>query len=245
LERSEVGKLAERVQGWLTDYEGALLYELARNCTGKGVIVEIGSWKGKSTIWLASGSKKGKKIKVYAVDPHTGSSEHRRAFGKIRTFEEFDRNLKEARVNDIVVPILATSAEAANVFKEPVELIFIDGSHEYEMAKLDFQSWFPKVVNGGIMAFHDSFRGTGPRRVVEESLCKSPNFRNLTFAGSIGFAEKVTSNSMGERFRNRFTVLLRGLYELGFYDVYESMTKFPLPRVIREIGKRLLRTLGR
>src|SRR5204862_2126445 len=56
------------IGGWLTPKEGRLLYELARGCTGRGVIVEIGSWKGKSTIWLASGSRRGPGVFVYAID---------------------------------------------------------------------------------------------------------------------------------------------------------------------------------
>ncbi len=69
--KEEVQKLAAPIKGWLKDKEGQLLYDLAKNCTGKGVIVEIGSWKGKSTTWLAHGSKEGNKVRVYAIDPHT------------------------------------------------------------------------------------------------------------------------------------------------------------------------------
>ncbi|WP_455277747.1 hypothetical protein [[Eubacterium] cellulosolvens] len=60
-EKGRIKKLTDKVEGWLTDKEGELLYKLAKQCTGKGVIVEIGSWKGKSTIWLGMGSKNGKK----------------------------------------------------------------------------------------------------------------------------------------------------------------------------------------
>lgn len=57
IRKEEIKKLVERVDGWLTHGEGGLLYNLAKNCKGNGVIVEIGSWKGKSTIWLGAGSK--------------------------------------------------------------------------------------------------------------------------------------------------------------------------------------------
>jgi hypothetical protein len=63
MEIDEIKKLVFKINGWLTDKEGELLYNLAKNCTGKGVIVEIGSWKGKSTIWLGKGSKAGKKLR--------------------------------------------------------------------------------------------------------------------------------------------------------------------------------------
>jgi predicted O-methyltransferase YrrM len=81
-ETDEVKKFVDNIDGWLFEREGELLYDLAKNCTGKGVIVEIGSWKGKSTIWLGKGSKRGKKVLIYAIDPHTGSPETKRIFSK-------------------------------------------------------------------------------------------------------------------------------------------------------------------
>src|SRR5574337_1383187 len=91
-EKAELRELARGIEGWLGDREGEVLYDLARKCTGRGAIVEIGSWKGKSTIWLAKGSKAGNGVKVYAVDTHTGSSEHRQDAGGVWTFDAFKRN---------------------------------------------------------------------------------------------------------------------------------------------------------
>ena len=73
-------ELIQHIDGWLTDEEAKLLYKLAKNC--KGVIVEIGSWKGKSTICMAKGSKAGNNVKIYAIDPHVGSSEHKKKYEK-------------------------------------------------------------------------------------------------------------------------------------------------------------------
>src|SRR5688500_180349 len=89
-EIQNVQRLAEKVHGWLTADEGDLLFRLARNVTARmGVIVEIGSWKGKSTIFLARGSLAGSRVRVYAVDPHTGSEVHRQMWGRVATFPEF------------------------------------------------------------------------------------------------------------------------------------------------------------
>ena len=156
MEKEEVIRLIEKMDGWLSTVEMGLLYDLAKNCKGNGVIVEIGSWKGKSTICLSKGSKRGNQVKIYAIDPHTGDSKQRERLGKVWTFEEFERNIKSVEDDDVVIPIVKTSEEAAENFKEPVELIFIDGAHEYELIKLDFNLWFPKVIEGGIMAFHDT-----------------------------------------------------------------------------------------
>ena len=122
----EIKKLVDTLDGWLFEGEGELLYNLAKKSKGNGVIVEIGSWKGKSTIWIGNGSKRGKKIKIYAIDPHIGSSEHQETDDKVWTFEEFQKNIKAAKVNDIINPIVKTSEEVAKDFNKPVEFIFID-----------------------------------------------------------------------------------------------------------------------
>ncbi len=231
----ETKRLVKRIDGWLTDNEGELLYNLAKSCKGDGVIVEIGSWKGKSTIWLAKGSKAGNKLKVYAVDPHTGSSEHREMYGKVWTFEEFRRNIKDARVDDIVIPVLKTSEQATKFFDEPVEFIFIDGAHEYQLVKLDFELWFPRLIDGGIIAFHDTTWSAGPKEVAKEYVYKSEHFRNAGLVGSITFAEKVKQNCLRDRIRNRYILLLMNICEFAGRSY--------LPERIRIIGRRLTRLI--
>ena len=210
MEKDKTKRSASQVDGFLTDNEGELLYNFAKECTEKSAIVEIGSWKGKSTIWLGNGSKKGNRATVYAIDPHVVSHAHK-FYGNVRPFEEFTKNIKSAEVDDIVVPIVQTSETASNNFNENAELIFVDGAHEYEAVKLDFQLWFPKLLDGGIIAFHDSDRFNkypGPRRVVKEFLYNSNNFRNIGFVDSITFGQKVRRNSIKDKLRNRYVLLV-------------------------------------
>lgn len=233
-EIKEIKKISESIEGWLNETEGVFLYQLAEQCRGKGVIVEIGSFKGKSTIWLGSGAKKGKKVKVYAIDPHTGSQETISTFGKISTLREFQKNLHRVHIEDIVVPIVATSAEAAVKFTHPVELIFIDGSHEYDDVKLDFKLWFPKVAYGGYMVFHDTLGGySGPKKVVEEFLFQGNNFRNLKILESITAGQKVKKNSLIDRLRNRYILFLK--------HACEFLKEWHLPKGVVLAGKCLLR----
>lgn len=204
------------IQGWTTNREGKLLYRLAKKVKQKGVIVEIGSWKGKSTIYLATGSKAGNNAKIYAIDPHTGSKEHKEMLKGKSTFNEFKRNIKNAGIENLVIPILKTSEQAALNFNKPVDLIFIDGDHDYQAVLLDFNKWFPKVVNGGIMVFDDTINWQGPIKVVEENIYKSLNFRNIGFTEALTYAEKVSKNSFTDRLRNRFALFLRQLYVFEF-----------------------------
>jgi MMP 1-O-methyltransferase len=201
----ETSKTVEDVPGWLTRSEGKLLFNLAKSCAGRGVIVEIGSWKGKSTIWLAKGSQAGQNVKVYAIDPHSATEEHRRQ-GNLSTFQEFQQNISRAGVAGLVFPIVTTSEAAAASFNTPIEMIFIDGDHDYEAVKRDFELWYPKVVDGGVMAFHDTTVWQGPKKLVAERMYKSRHFCDGSFAGSIAFATKVRANTGGQRLRNRLAL---------------------------------------
>lgn len=203
----ETREFVKGVEGWLTDKEGETLYRLAQNCRGEGVIVEIGSYKGKSTIWLAAGSKDGRGIPVYAVDHHQGSPEHYLWYGHkpIRTFEEFQKNIKAAGLENIVIPIVKTSAEAAKDLNQPVALIFIDGSHDYESVKLDFDCWFPKLIDGGLIVFHDTsfpFLWLGPRKVVNQFIHRSDNFKDIKLIDSLTIAQKTSNCALADKIKN-------------------------------------------
>ncbi len=206
---------AKDIEGWFADVEGALLYSLAKKCNTNGVIVEIGSWKGRSTVFLAQGSKAGQRVRVYAIDPQTGNAEDQRLV-VIPTLDEFKKNIANAQVTDIVVPIVKTSEEAANDFLEPCALIFVDGCHEPGSVKQDFALWYPKLIEGGIIAFHDTLDWVGPRMLVKDLLYKSSNFKNVNFARSITYGTKVVQNTMADRTKNRFFLLLNNIYKSLF-----------------------------
>ena len=231
----ETKKFCNKIEGFMLDKEGELLFNLAKNCKGKGAIVEIGSWKGKSTIWLANGSKNGNNVKIYAIDHHIGSSEHKIYGTKIQTFQQFKQNIKKAKVEDIVFPIVKTSKEASENFSEDIEFIFIDGAHEYEYVKLDFDLWFPKVLDDGIMAFHDTLGWIGPKKFVKNYIYKSKYFKNVRFVGSITFAKKVRINTFIDRIENRKVLLVK--------DLYEFLVKLKLPKIIRKLLKSIFKKI--
>lgn len=232
-EIEEIKKIVENIEGWLGNEVGEFLYKAAKRVSGKGVIVEVGSWKGKSTVWLAKGSKAGANVKVYSIDPHTGSPEHVRKYGKIWTFEEFKKNIKNAGCEDIVIPLVKTSEGAARRWDKPIEFIFIDGAHEYESVKQDFELWFPHVIEGGVMAFHDTVGNwEGPKRVVKEFIYSSRNFKNVGFAGSATFGTKIKENTTFDRLRNKHILFLKNVYEL--------VGKVNLPKAIITAGRKFL-----
>ena len=223
----QVRDIVKNVDGWLTNSEGELLYRLAKKCTGRGVIVEIGSWKGKSTIWLAKGSQSGKQVPVYAIDPHTGSKEHQRRGSKVWTFDEFRHNIESAQVKQFVKPLVMESVKAAKLVKEPVELVFIDGAHDYASVKADFKAWYPKLVSGGIIAFHDSITWKGVRQLMEESVFESEHFRDIGLVASITYAQKVSYASVNDRIRNQLAETYSRALALGLL----VLLKLPRPLV--------------
>ena len=177
--------LVESIPGWLTRREANLLYNFARRCTGKGVILEIGSWKGKSTVCLAQGSRDGAGVPVHAVDPFTGSSEH----GQVFTFPEFQDNIQRSGVSSLIVPHKKTSEGAAQGWTKPIELLWIDGAHEEEFVRLDYTLWAPHLVQGGVIAFHDS-TDPGVWPVIDAFLFMGNSFRRIRFIDGITYAEK-------------------------------------------------------
>ena len=208
----DVEGLASSVEGWLSRVEGRLLYELARVTDPATCIVEIGSWKGRSTIWLAAGAKAGLGARVVAIDPHEGSSLHT---GGESTEDALRGNLELAGVSDRVDVLVSTSEAAAGHWSRPIGLLWIDGDHAYESVRRDFLLWEGQVVDGGIVALHDTLFWDGPGRVVSESLERSRRFSDLGWAHSITYATKRLHPSTRQLLRKRLAVPRRHLYGVG------------------------------
>lgn len=208
-------QVASAIDGWLTEREAKELYSLAQGIPSDLTVVEIGSWKGRSTVCLGYGAKDGKGAIIYAVDPHTGSSELKKMFGNaINTFNEFCQNIENAGLDTIVVPIKATSSEAAKKFNKKVDLLFIDGAHEFTYVKNDIELWFPKLIDGGIIAFHDSWHFLGPNLVTALMLLSSSKIRKPRLIDTITTFEKVNKNTFKDRCLN-----------IGFL-IYRTLTGF-------------------
>jgi predicted O-methyltransferase YrrM len=175
MQLSEARQHANSTEGWLSEQEGAELYQLAAQ-NNKGWTVEIGSWKGKSTIYLAAGAQENQygNNHIVAIDHFHGSPEHNQN-GPVYTLPEFWANLERAGVIGNVSTFIMPSARAAESWgAEPVGLLFIDGNHEYEAVKADLDMWWPKIAPEGILAMHD-LNWDGPARIIREELLGRPD----------------------------------------------------------------------
>jgi hypothetical protein len=166
------------IDGWLSEREACELYDLARDA--KGPIIEIGSWKGRSTAALALGSMDGGKHPVYAIDSFGGVGVARFTDGgekptKPTTPEQLRANLDAVGVNGLVKIIPFPSREAVD--KVPnCSVLFVDGDHSYEGAAGDIDAYFPKVLPGGTIMLHDVTEGDpGVVQAVDEKIMTRPH----------------------------------------------------------------------
>ena len=214
------------VEGWLSDEEAGTLYRLARACTGRGVIVEIGSFKGRSTISLGLGSQAGAGLPIYAIDPHRGPS-----------YDAFLANIKAAGIDGLVTQVRLPSQEALEAIgTEPIELLFIDGSHKYELVLQDFALFVPRVVEGGWVLMHDTTSPfPGSKRVASHLIYRSHEFADVRFVpSSMTVGRKVAQNTARDRLRNHASLAVKSTAELAI----PVRTRIPAP--INRAGRRLI-----
>jgi predicted O-methyltransferase YrrM len=163
------------IEGWLLSSEAWALHNRALQviATMKGAdLVEIGSWKGRSTIAIALAIPPTSSERLYAIDPHTGSREHQVGPDAVDTYSEFIANLKRAGVEDRVVALRETSLTARPRFDDhSVGLLFVDGSHEYIDVKNDIAAWRTALVDGALVAFNDA-GWPGVNRALREAMCR-------------------------------------------------------------------------
>jgi MMP 1-O-methyltransferase len=226
-ELEQARRLASSIDGWLSDSQGRALFEAAASTTGRGAIVEIGSWKGRSTTWLAMGARLAGR-RICAVDPHRASREDPSA----DTRQEFLDNLQRAGIADVVDPFVMSSEEAAARITGSVELLFIDGDHSEDGARRDGELWLPRLVEGGTVMFHDAATAgyTGPRRVVQRMVCRNPHFDGIRRVGSMIVARRTARRGARAALWGRTAALL-----LYVYDVKRALTRLRTRLVARAV----------
>lgn len=184
---------AKNVPGFLAEDEARFLGLLAACTPGEGNIVEIGSFKGRSTVMLSKVARHYGKGNVVAIDPHNFNNaelhEHRLT-AESTSFLEFQENLRGAGVYDCVDIRLSYSHDVALQWNKPIRLLWIDGDHSYTGAKTDYDDFSPFVVENGVIALHDALREfSGPIRVFVEDMLRSSKFGGSGFIHSIAWSQ--------------------------------------------------------
>jgi predicted O-methyltransferase YrrM len=175
-----VMELVADVDGWMTPGQAATLYDAAARCAPDGTIVEIGSFRGRSTIVLASAAPPG--AVVVAIDPHAGND---RGPQELEGYADaaaddhavFTANLAAAGVADRVRRLRMFSDGALDEVHGPIEVLYIDGAHRYAPALADVRAWGARVAPGGAMLIHDSFSSIGVTGAIVRELVAGSRFR--------------------------------------------------------------------
>lgn len=160
---AELAAISAAAKGWLSADEGRALYDTALTIP-HGPIVEVGSYCGKSTVWLGQAARV-IGSHVFAVDHHRGSTEmqpgrenHDREVtvtGDHDTLFHFRKTIHAAGLEDHVVPVVGESTTVATYWRCPLGMVFIDAGHSFLEVRADFVAWARWVVPGGVLAFHD------------------------------------------------------------------------------------------
>ena len=180
-------QLSRGIPGFLGDHEARFLGVLAACTPADGAIVEIGSFKGKSTVVLASVAAHYGLGPVVAIDPHTApSSTDPDLPPGVSSFDEFVAGLRATNLEKHAEAHRTFSREVAKGWNRPIRLLWIDGEHTYKGAKEDFDLFSPFLTNGAVVALHDALHAfEGPIRVFVEDILRSDRF------GAAGFVQSA------------------------------------------------------
>ena len=160
----EALRLIDGVEGWLSEGQARMLWDCAREVRAPGRIVEIGSFRGRSMIVLASAAAPG--VELVSIDPHGGSdrgpqeiaADARRGDADNDAFES---NLSRAGVRDRVRHVRMFAREAVGEVAGDIDLLYIDGAHRYQPVREDIELWGARVAPAGTMLMHDAFNAIG------------------------------------------------------------------------------------
>ena len=191
---------ADRVRGFMPREEGRALHRHASIVEADGPYLEVGSYCGKSTVYLGGAARDRGRL-LFAVDHHRGSEENQFGWewhepdlvdsssGLIDTLPAFRRTIREADLESVVVAVVGDSPTVASRWGTPLALLFIDGGHGSEPAHADYEGWVPHLSVGGTLLIHDVFPdpadgGRPPFEIFERAM-NSGAFDEVEAVGSL------------------------------------------------------------
>jgi predicted O-methyltransferase YrrM len=198
-------RAARQAIGFMPEGEGLALHEAGRRAARVGPLLEIGSYCGKSAIYLGAAARACGTV-LFSVDHHRGSEEQQPGQeyfdprllgpdGRIDTLPTFRRTLAAAGLDPVVIPIVGDSATVAGHWGTGLGLVFIDGGHSEEAAQADYAGWTPHLRAGGLLVIHDVFPnpadgGQAPFHVFRRAVA-SGQFQQAAVVGSLRVLEKT------------------------------------------------------
>jgi MMP 1-O-methyltransferase len=198
-------RAARQAIGFMPEAEGLALHESGRRAGRLGPLLEIGSYCGKSAIYLGAAARACGTV-LFSVDHHRGSEEQQPGQeyfdprmlgpdGRIDTLPAFRRTLAASGLESVVIPVVGDSATVAAHWSTSLGLVFVDGGHSEEAAQADYAGWSPFLRTGGLLVIHDVFPnpadgGQAPYHVLRRALA-SGRFHETSAVGSLRVLEKT------------------------------------------------------
>jgi predicted O-methyltransferase YrrM len=193
-------EVARAAKGFMPDDEGLALNAAGRDAVSVGPLLEVGSYCGKSAVYLGAAARAGRNL-LFSVDHHRGSEENQAgwehhdpevvdpATGRMDTLPFFRRTIERAGLEDVVVAVVGDSPAIAAHWRTPLGLVFVDGGHALDVVLADYEAWSPHVAAGGVLVFHDVFEdprdgGQAPFEVWKRAVA-SGMFTPVSTSGSL------------------------------------------------------------
>lgn len=191
--------VARATKGFMPEDEGLALHEAGLEGGRVAPLLEIGSYCGKSAVYLGSAAAERETV-LFTIDHHHGSEENQAGWehhdeevvdartGRMDTMPFFRRTIEDAGLEHAVVAIVGDSPTVGRFWQTPVGLLFIDGGHAEEVAMADYEGWAEFVAPGGVLAIHDVFEnpddgGQAPFRVWQRAV--GDGFTPIATTGSL------------------------------------------------------------
>jgi len=236
---AEVLRSVDGVDGWMSPDQAEALYTAAAACHSGDQIVEIGSFRGRSTIVLASAAEPG--VDVIAIDPHAGND---RGPNELDGFaaeasedhDVFTRNLAAAGVSDRVRHVREMSDRAHGAVKGDITVLYIDGAHRFGPARADIHEWGARVLIGGTLLIHDSFSSVGVTLAIIKELMFGRRFRYVGRARSL----TIYHADLDGGWRSRALNALRQLAQLPWFAknlLLKTLLTLKLGKLLRRLGR--------
>ncbi len=199
-------ELIREVKGFLDEVEGQRIYDVVKEASKNGPCLEIGSYCGKSALYIGSGCKENNSV-LFSIDHHRGSEEQQKGeeyfdpdlydeeLQCVDTFRKFRSSIEKGGLEDSVVSLVCKSEVAARTWSTPLSLVFIDGGHSFEAAFNDYNCWARHIIPNGYLLIHDIFKnpeegGQAPYEVYKYAIA-SGLFKVLEMTKTLGVLQKL------------------------------------------------------
>lgn len=191
--------VARAAKGFMPDDEGLALHEAGLKAAPVGPLLEVGSYCGKSAVYLGTAAQAGGTV-LFSVDHHHGSEENQRGWehhdpevvdpttGRMDTLPFFRRTIEAAELEGVVIGVVGDSPMVSRHWGTPLGLLFVDGGHALDVVTADYEGWAPHLAPGGLLVFHDVFEdptagGRAPYEVWRRAV--ADGFEPVSTTGSL------------------------------------------------------------